>query len=83
MFGKPVSQNVRQVFLFNTPLVLIDKKQTKKNTIFTDQTFMNLSRFFATLHIELWHVQVVQPQMVVHQKVVKIMGLAAPIAAIN
>ena len=44
---------------------------------------MNLSCILATLHILLWHVQVVQPQMVAHQKVVKIMGLAAPIAAIN
>ena len=38
-------------FLFNNPLEVIHKKQTKKNTIFTDQTFMNLSCFFATLHI--------------------------------
>ncbi len=70
-------------FTFNKALVFKHKKQTKKNTIFTDQTFMNLSCIFATLHIELWHVQVVQPLMVVHQRVVKIMGLAAPIAAIN
>jgi hypothetical protein len=59
------------------------KKQNKKNTIFTDQTFMNLSCILAALHISLWHVQVVQPQMAARQKVVKIMGLAAPTAAIN
>jgi hypothetical protein len=32
---------------------------------------------------KLWHVQVVQPLMAVHQKGVIIMGLAAPIAATN
>jgi len=74
---------IKRDILFNRALVLIDKKQTKKNTIFTDQTFMNLSCTFATLHIELWHVQVVQPQMAAHQRVVKIMVLAAPTAAIN
>lgn len=31
----------------------------------------------------LWHVLVVQPLLVAHQKGVKIMGLAAPIAATN
>jgi hypothetical protein len=38
-------------FLFNTPLELIYKGQNKKNTIFTDQTFMNLSCILAALHI--------------------------------
>ncbi len=41
------------LILFNRALVLIDKKQTKKNTIFTVQTFMNLSCTFATLHIKI------------------------------
>jgi len=41
----------KEHFLFNTPLELIYKGQNKKNTIFTDQTFMNLSCILAALHI--------------------------------
>lgn len=40
-----------QDILFNNALVFIHKKQNKKNTIFTDQTFMNLSCVLAALHI--------------------------------
>jgi len=45
--------------------------------------FMNLSCIFATLHIYIWLVKVVQHLMAVRQKDAKIMELAAPIAAIN
>ncbi|KLT69408.1 hypothetical protein AB674_12175 [Flavobacterium sp. ABG] len=40
-----------KVLTINKPLDLIYKKTTKKNTIFTDRMFMNLSCFYATLHI--------------------------------
>ena len=45
--------------------------------------FKNLSRVYRDTTYILWHVQVVQPLMAVRQRVAKIMGLAAPMAAIN
>lgn len=44
--------------------------------------FKNISCAMAALDI-LWHVQVVQLLTAARQRVVKIMGLAAPIAATN